>query len=214
MEKHKDFWNLILVGKWNKYILSPQWAAKNIFEEPELQVEFPLNLDFPLRYTSLEKNIRLLPAEDKVIFVPLKLDDECLSEVGKLTNKLFEMLPHTPMRAFGINFGFSEKDNTELYKVFNVIDNAKLGEFNCELKQTCIIRRTVYDENNLNLRLTLKGNEVLFDFNFHYDVKNAVEAKEKLKDNIVKNKNAAEKLLQEVYGLSYDDIEQKKRGVV
>jgi hypothetical protein len=210
MKVNNDFWSIVLVGKWNRFILSPQWVGKNIFEEPGLQVEFALNLELPPRYTSNEKFIRMVPAEDRVIFFPLKQTDECLLEIEKRADKLFELLPHTPMTAFGINFGFIETSNTKLYEIFNIVDNGNLGKVGCELKETSISRNFLYGGSNLNLKITLKIDKVSFDFNFHYAVKNASEARDKLKGNIIKGKKAAEGILHSVYELDYDQSETIK----
>lgn len=200
-------WNLVLAGKWNRYLLSPQWVGKNIFCEPELQVEFALNLELPPRYTSKEKSIRFVPAEDKVIFYPLNQSDQCLSAVEKLADKLLELLPHTPISAFGINFGFIEEANTKLYEYFNISDNGQLGNFDCVLKETSITRAFSFQGKDLNLTMKLNGNKVNFGFNFHYPVKSVTEARNNLKGNILINKKYAEDLLASVYKLVCDSSE-------
>ena len=32
-------WSLVTVGKWNKYILNPNWVGKNIFNEEKIRVD-------------------------------------------------------------------------------------------------------------------------------------------------------------------------------
>jgi len=74
-----DGWNLVLLGKWNKYILSPEWTAENIFQVDGVQVEFSINLDRPHRYTS--DTVRMIPGEDSVVFIPIEFDNETLSRL-------------------------------------------------------------------------------------------------------------------------------------
>lgn len=90
---------LILVGKWNKYILSPNWLAKNIFKNDNMQVEFSFNLDLPPRFTS--DKIRIVATEDNVVFVALTYDEDILSRIEAMVYNLAESLPHTPVSAFG-----------------------------------------------------------------------------------------------------------------
>src|SRR4030042_1937850 len=150
---------IVLIGNWNKYILSPGWSAKNIFNEPKLQVEIALDLGLPPRYTSEQTHVRMIPAADNVTFVALQNDNECLSSYG------------------------------------------------CQFTFNSVRRRLIVQNRTLNLAISQKGREIIFDFNFHYDVAGTEEVKAKIKNSIVENKKIAENLLKSVYNLDCDKLE-------
>lgn len=207
-----ESWTIVLVGNWNKYILSPEWAAKNIFGETKLDIEFALNLGLPPRYTSEQSHIRMIPAEDRVVFVALKSDDksvrpddECLQKMENFARTVVDTLGYTPISAFGINFSFIEDTKKiDLTEFFDLSDNKALSDFGCQFTGNEIKRRVIVDNRTLWFTISQKGEEAFFDFNFHYDVTDATEAKAKIENTIIENKNIAERLLKDVYKLDYD----------
>ncbi len=104
MNLRKDSVSLIIVGKWNRYILTPEWIAKHFFNATELAVEFSLNLDSPPRFT--RDDIRIVPEDNRIKFEALRYNDDVLLQIEQMSVKLAKLLPVTPVKAFGINFGF------------------------------------------------------------------------------------------------------------
>lgn len=199
---------IVLVGNWNRYILSPGWAAKQIFGEPNLQVEIALDLGLPPRYTSEQSHVRMIPSEDKVTFVALHNDNDCLQKMENFAYHLVGKLSHTPIRAFGVNFGFvDDSDKNDLSNIFNFSDNEQLTIFGCQSTFNSVTRRLIVENRTLNLVISQKGSEITFDFNFHYDVVGTEEIKAKIKNSIVENKKIAENILCNVYKLNYDNLE-------
>jgi hypothetical protein len=201
-----DSSTLVIVGKWNKYILSPNWVANTIFEEATLNVDFPLRLDLPSKYTSPTSNITFIPSEDRVIFIPPNFEESTLTKIEKMSHTLLTHLSYTPIIAFGINICFVEKDNAALYALFNISDNDKLSESGFQISTNSVVRNLKSDNGQiLNFKITQKANEITFEFNFHYPVKNATEAREKLEEGIIlKNKGIALELLEGKYDLQLD----------
>lgn len=199
---------IVLIGNWNKYILSPGWSAKNIFNEPGLQVEIALDLGLPPRYTSEQSHVRMVPAQDNVTFVALQNDNECLQKMESFAYELVDKLSHTPVRAFGTNFGFvDDVGKNDLSAIFKFSDNEQLSNFGCQLTFNAVRRRLIVENRTLNLSIAQKGSEIVFDFNFHYDVTGTDEVKAKIKNSVVENKKIAEDLLKSVYKLDYDKLE-------
>jgi len=181
-------WNLVLLGKWNKYILSPEWSAKNIFGVDKVQVEFAINLDQPPRFTS--GNVRMIPGEDSVVFVPVECVEASLVEMEKCAQKLLETLPYTPVYACGINFGFTEKIDmlpASVTRLFDIEDTELLSGHG-EIQESSIRRTIQLDKKKLMFMIAQNEDEVLFDFNFHYDVKDGNSARELLAGEVVENR--------------------------
>lgn len=200
-------WTIVILGNWNKYILSPAWTAKNIFEEPQLKLEFALNLGLPPRYTSQKSNIMLIPSDYMITFVALEPTDEYLQAMEDMAYKLVDILSYTPITAFGINFGFIEEASSkDLYKLFELSDITPLSDFGSDLKNTSIRRQLTVDQRILNLTTSWSEGGISFEFNFHYNVKDSDELKNKIKGNVIQSKNIAENLLKTVYKL--DELEE------
>ncbi len=210
MKIKKESCTLVLLGHWNQYILSPGWSAKNIFDEPGLGVEIALDLGLPPRYTSEQSRVRMIPTEDNVTFVALQHDDECLQKMENLAYTLVDKLSYTPVKAFGVNFGFvDEAGKGDLLEIFKFSDNELLNSFGCQLTFSSIRRRLIVENRTLNLAISNKGDEVSFDFNFHFGVSGTSEAISKIKSSVIENKKIAENLLKSVYKLDYDNLEVK-----
>lgn len=210
MKIKKESCTLVLLGHWNQHILSPGWSAKNIFDEPGLRVEIALDLGLPPRYTSEQSRVRMIPTEDNVTFVALQHDDECLQKMENLAYKIVDKLSYTPVKAFGVNFGFiDEAGKNDLLGIFKFSDNELLNSFGCQLTFSSIRRRLIVENRTVNLSISNKGDEVSFDFNFHYGVSGTSEVINKIKGSVVENKKIAENLLRSVYKLDYDNLEVK-----
>ena len=210
MKIKEESFTIVLIGNWNRHILSPNWISKEIFLEDKITVEFSLNLELPPRYTSPTSHIRILPSSSNVTFVALGSDDSCLNKMEKMTQALLEKLPYTPIKAFGINFGYIESiEKSDLYNIFKFSDTDRLGQERYLIKSSALQRSLIVEDRVLNLNISTNDTEVSFDFNFHYDVSNAKDAIDKITSNAVTNKIIAEKILSNVYKLSFDSVAEE-----
>ncbi len=209
MKIKKDSWTIVFIGKWNKYILSPSWSAENIYKEKGLDVEVALGAGLPLRYSSKESKIRMIPEGNRVTFVALETTDGCLAQMEELALTLVERLPDTPVSAFGVNFEFTDNIKEMSFPdIFDISDNSSLNEIGCNFLSSSITRKLIVEDRTLNLTISREGDEITFAFNFHYETKDAGAITPKLKDSVVKNKNIAEDFLRRVYNLK-NDIQEK-----
>lgn len=204
-------WSLVTVGKWNKYILNPNWVGKNIFNEEKIRVEFPVNNpDMPPRYISSD-NIMFVPANHRISFIAQDpYNDEMLKKICNMNRKIIEILSHTPITAIGSNFGFEEKSEIfsqlELFKFFDsdlLTDNGYLPKIS-EIK-----RQFQLDSGLLNLTIKYDEETVTFDCNFHYKVSGAEDAIPILQEDLIlKNKEISFHILKNLYKLEIDEEEE------
>lgn len=191
---------IVIAGNWNKYILTPEWVSKNLFDAAELKVEIPISMNLPPRFA--DKEIRFIPSNNSVILVPLILTDEVLNKVEAMAVKLIEKLPYTPIGAFGINFGFIE-DNPEasLCALFNTSDQEPLSTFGCDIKSCIISRKLEFEGKTINLTITNdEASNISFDFNFHYEIANSEDAIKLLGTEFLTDKAHALNIMKTVYG--------------
>jgi len=204
MKVKTDSTNLVIAGKWNKYILTPDWLAKNIFGQSEISVEFSFTLDLPPRFTS--DNIRIVASEDRVIFTALGYSDGILKKIEDMAYKLVDILPFTPIAAFGTNFAYIEEGaGTNLLDIFELTDNDTLSDYDVTIEKYSIRRQLLIAEQKLNFDILQEGEKVVFGFNFHYEAPSIDVIKEKIQGRFVENKKIAEGLLNNVYELELEE---------
>lgn len=204
MKVKTDSTNLVIAGKWNKYILSPDWLAKHIFEKSEIKVEFSFTLDLPPRFTC--DNIRIVPTEDRVTFIALEYLDGVLEKIENMAYILTDRLPFTPIAAFGTNFAYIEEGaRMDLLDMFELKDNDKLSDYDVTIEKYSIQRKLLIEGQELILDILQEGENVVFGFNFHYEAPSIDFIKDNIKGRFVGNKKIAENLLNNVYKLVFED---------
>ena len=201
MKLDTEFNPLVLVGAWNKHIFNPEWIGKFLLPGKNLEVEIPINVDGSPRISA--KNFRMFVINNKLIFSLRKDDDNILEEIEELSLKIADYLPHTPIIAFGINFLFKCDSNFDkLQDLFSLSDSEKLIEVGCIINSDQIKHSFIQDNRNINLTLIKQSDTIKFDFNFHFDVNNLVEFKDKINNNkLLHMKQIAISILSDVYAI-------------
>lgn len=195
----------MIVGDWNIRILTPQWVAYNLFEGQEIQVEALLRPGVQrLRYNI--DNIVILPGDDRLIIGARATDDEVLQRAEQTARKVLEILPHTPIRACGVNFGFVEEvPGATLISLFELSDLGRLSDFECRALGTEIIRNLKIEEGTLKLKHSFSDGKVSINLNFHYEATSPEEARAQLDGRALSCRELAYRLLSEVYELVLDE---------
>ena len=202
--------SLVIVGKWNRYLLTPEWVGKNLFHEETIEVEFPINRpDLAPRYKTKD-NIMFLPAVHRCQFIaPEPYDDKILEKICVYSKKLIEILNHTPVSALGINLGFEASiDEFENIELFSLSDSDALIDEDYVTKTIEIKRQFEINEKLVNLSITKTPDTISFDFNYHTDIDDTKNFTDLLSDDqMKKNKNESIKMLSLVYNLTLDEEE-------
>lgn len=196
---------IVLVGKWNPSILTPSWLVANIVEDnPQVLVEFSINLDMPSRYRV--KNVIIAPALDKTVFLSMDNSDESLTLMESMAIKLCSILSHTPLAAVGINFGFIEKTNKdELLQLIKFADTDKITENGWQISKQSIKRALKKDNYFINLTISFNDqSDFEFNFNFHYPVNTSAQVSTCLQGKVIEYKNQALTLLDTLFNLKLE----------
>lgn len=199
MKLKTEFNPLVIVGAWNKHIFNPEWISKFLIPEQKLEFEFLLNDDGSRRIST--EDIRIFVLNNKLNFTIRKADDVIFENIEELALKIADYLPHTPVIAFGINFVFESDNNfSQLQELLKLPDKEKLIESGCIINSNQIKHNLFYAEKNINLTIIQENESFKFDFNFHFEIKNLVEFKEKLNENKILNmKQISMDILNNVY---------------
>jgi len=157
--------NIVSVGNWNKKIFNPRWVSTHLFELPDDKEFNAVVNPEEMEFGYVHKGILLLPRENALEVKLEKFDKNSKKFAGVIMNKILSKLPHTPLRAIGINirYKFEAKDK------FAFIDNFKkchctFGEF--IVSQIKYTKQT--DNCNINIITDFLEEIYNMNFNFHY----------------------------------------------
>lgn len=194
---------LVILGNWNKYIFSKEWTSKYLFPKDKLEIEYPINFDGSLRFST--DKIRLFTIENKLNFSILNNSDETINIIQDCAFKIADYLPHTPVQAFGINFRFESELTSQLKNLFELSDNEKYIENDINFENISVIRSVNQKNHILNLNLTKKQDKCIINFNFHHNINSMIEFKKEFdSDILISYKKNSLDLLNNLYDLNLD----------
>jgi hypothetical protein len=194
---------LVILGKWNRAILRPEWFNHIIpgISPSNASIPFEFSMDTgDVRFTL--DDVRIQPTEHKLeLVVDTNEDDKC-KKLMNIATKIVENLPHTPIGAIGHNIAYNL--TTEALK--DMISDAEYSRFdeiyqnlflNASLNEYRVRHSIGLSEYTLNLTYNKAREQVYIDFNFHYTVTNLESIKESISnfaDNILESQSIAAKL--------------------
>lgn len=173
-----DKTTLVIVGAWNPAILVPKWFSHHVLERQAgdtfpLQVEIDPDSGRPPRLRFQFEDFEVLPAADRITFSPRALNQHTLVSAERAARRLLELLPHTPVGAFGQNFEFIETEPADgQIRQFNAASAFWMSEVDgLRYEQTAAELRTrvVFDQvKQLNVMKQWENGAIRIRFNFHY----------------------------------------------
>jgi hypothetical protein len=104
-------WSVVVIGHWNRAILSPAGIAKRLFKLPEgtpVQVLVPLDVVAP--YHVRHENVTVVPGSDRLVVQPARSTFANLVEAIAITRRALEDLPRTPVSAAGLNLRYKSDE--------------------------------------------------------------------------------------------------------
>jgi hypothetical protein len=202
MEFVRSEWTIVVAGAWNVGIFQPPWVSSQVFEGQELRMEMQIGAVGPaLRYHIGLATLIVRP--ESLVGAVREETPQAINEVTNMIGKILELLPHTPVTACGINFGFREQNPDESLRAnFAIADNPRIVDLGGVIRQTTVERTITIDGGLLRLRETFEeAGSVHFHLNFHYDVENGTAAAQIIRNNAAQKRTRALELMNAVYGL-------------
>jgi hypothetical protein len=100
-------WNTIVVGNWNRAILTPAWIGKHLFGlDTGTPVEVNVPLDEYRPYQIKHGGVVVIPSSIHLIVKPVDNEFLDLGKAAAIAAKTIGELPRTPLTAAGINCAF------------------------------------------------------------------------------------------------------------
>ena len=191
----------VINGAWNTAIIQPDW----------LRSQFPTLIPSELEILFIPGNVRLLrydlgnitlePNNNRLIFIPKKIDDETLDYIAKLSTEIQRKLPHTPISAAGANY-FFELDENEYFCIPGLENIEELKDHYKDFVQaeltSKVLRHTFsFSDHQLNIDFRINHDTKIVQYNYHYKLSEPIEmASKSLKNNLNYSEKLNKKLIQ------------------
>ncbi len=195
--------NIVIVGRWNRFILNPEWVSKTLFETDKMQVEFSFDLLLPPRYSI--DSIRLTTLDDRVIITPLEYTDDVMQTAEVISLKLINLLPHTPLTGIGFNYGY-QCEGSLINQILEFKDKLD-AEVHASMSFISWKRSYKFDDYLLNVEQSKNEDKLFIDFNYHFTNAYFKENLDVLNSKIVELKKRTELIIKNTYGEECNDIE-------
>lgn len=198
-------YSVVLVGSWNRSIFVPAWLKKHLQIAGEIGMEFAVgNPTMPARL--FFDDVALVVDDTRLIIAPTVFSDGYLPRIEDVSVAILRLLSHTPIRAAGVNFAFSEQaPSREIRDIFGGPDSIILADAKAVVSSSLVQRAISYKGFLINFKSAIDNSgTVRFDFNFHGDVRSADEASAAFLGKVIQMHEVALALLTENFGLTME----------
>lgn len=184
MEKKIGSLTAVFNGDWNNLYIQPDWLAKNVYEQPEIEVGVN-GIGAMVNVLYKYGNVVINPSQNQVIFSAEADDKETIDLFCKAANN-FLTKAHTPrLISFGLNADFEDTGDKFAETIDKMWDNDALIECGCEIIATKISRSISLDGNIYNIDCVFNGNTLMMHINEHHSGANDKADFPSLKDEYV-----------------------------
>lgn len=160
-------WNVVIIGYWNRAILTPAGVVRRLFLLPEqTPVEVEVALDAFVPYRVRHENVTVTPGSDRLHVQPANFNFRTLADAMRVARTGLDALPETPVFAAGYNLNFKTADHAEALAPITGHpwdDRLSDEDFEIETRATARslvwrggrIRTTVSQEADMSFTITL-----------------------------------------------------------
>jgi hypothetical protein len=139
-------WNIVVLGAWNRAILTPAWIGQTVLGSPEdAPVEVLVPLDGVAPFQVRHQGITVVPAPGQLLVQLEEPTEALLTRAMEVTKKAISDLPRTPLRACGINIRYSAPEPPALL----------LDRMRCQSER-------LFSDNSYEVRMRRRGETLAF----------------------------------------------------
>lgn len=195
---------LVVVGKWNIHVFSPEWVKANVFNGEEIQISISLPIG-PFQFKG--KSFELTVNDNRIHFELTSRDESARIDTVKALRVILRLLSQTPVTAFGINFIYdTDSDLGEFFHELNLNEATGNPFSGTTVKQE--VKWSLYAPNNsTNIRLIELKPAYRFDVNYNYPVNDCHAIMTIIDDDdLISSKQAeCEQLLQSLFNIKANE---------
>jgi hypothetical protein len=206
-------WSILVVGHWNRAILTPAGIVRRLFKMPEeTPVQVEVALDAFLPYRVRHNNVIVTPHSDRLHIQPAIHTYDAFAEAMKVARSGIDSLPETPMVAAGLNINFKA---TGQYPSLSAITvhawDDRLIENDFKIETRSIARALPWKGGHIKLTVA-EDTDNTFNILMNYDRRSTAvgDLKEWLSIPIKDIKQATERTLSDCLDLNLGEIRYGK----
>lgn len=198
METDLNRCSLTVVGAWNLAIFTPQWvAAKLGGQGSTLRLGF-LPAGVFTRFDLENAALTVSPGNFQV--QPQRDDDGSWGVCERVARIILQVLPETPIQAFGINVGLNLDNTDAVRSVLDLADLAALAGLGGTTEAVAIDRRLRLEGHIVNIHVTRSDNIIRLDANHHFEVGSAQAAVAMLDGAVSRARALTRRIVEAAYG--------------
>ncbi|MHB1034347.1 MAG: hypothetical protein ACYC35_04270 [Pirellulales bacterium] len=164
-------WSVVVVGHWNRAILTPSGIAKRLFGlDKGTPIEVFVAIDALAPPRVKHDGIVVTVGGDRLIAEPETSDFNGLERAMEIGRRAVKNLPETPVLAAGMNVKYSCKEPLEsLQNITRHLSwDDQLSDNNYEILARALSRELKWKEGQINFSLTEESDSTFqLQFNFH-----------------------------------------------
>ena len=209
-------WDVVIVGYWNRAILTPNGIAKRLFKLAEgtgIQVAIPVNLFEPAQIE--HDGIVVRVEERRLIIATENPSYESLNNAMQTGCNALRDLPETPVFAAGFNIRFKISDHAlEFDQIAQSLLDTQLSDAGYEIISRGLIRRirvkgSIFEKGVANVLVHKKEDSaVRIELNFHRDSNSVTDLTEWLNVSAANLQAEVKKILKSM-SLNIEEIEDE-----
>ena len=196
----KNIDSLVVIGKWNVFVLSPEWMSKYVFGDAKMHIEFTV----PHGSISFKaNNINVIVSEDSLRIRAENGDNSNLKDIVDVLRRIVRTLAHTPVTAVGINFKYESDADMSMLFQSTKLDAAKISVVQEEHRWTIDDGK---DNMRLNIMLSTSDDKATFNFNYHYSVSSCSDIVSIIEDDaiVIRKKEQSVSILKDLFNIQID----------
>lgn len=161
-------WNVVIVGHWNRAILTPEGIARRLFRLERgtpIAVEVAVDGLAPIRVR--HENLTVVPGQSKLVIHTNEPTYANLDHAKEIAVRAIEGLPETPLTAAGFNIRIKIDivPDQLLNAIHAQIDN-RLSDADFTFDRRSLTRTIQWQDGVLNLNV-FQGTDLRVELNFH-----------------------------------------------
>lgn len=165
-------WSVVIVGRWNPGILTPQGIASRLFNLPDetpVSIQIPLDAQSPYRVMDPQHDVAVLASGARLEIQAADCEPAQLERAKEIGIHALEALPETPVTATGINCNWSvEGPSPSLARVLSSSLDEILADAQRTITSRELARGVQYGEGLVNLNVGInEDQEAQVRFNWH-----------------------------------------------
>jgi hypothetical protein len=181
MSVEPSTWNAVVIGAWNRAILTPDGVRRRLFQLPEgTPIELEVAVDLPGSFRVGHDGLLVIPATGRLEVAARAASLDAIQRACVLCQRALTSLPETPVSAAGVNIRYrlTEIPDAVLDLVRAPLDEA-LSDAGYEVTASMLRRSVALPPGVVNIEVSqAQAGGGTLEFNFHRESTTPSELRE------------------------------------